>query len=173
MASRKLNQSSGNRVAPFNQDPLAAKFHDDIYLGFDFGSKKIGVAVGQIITGTASPLQTIPAINQNPNWQIIGQLIAEWRPAGLVVGLSRQADGSDNPVTPRILKFCRQLEGRFQLPVFQQDETLTTFEAKQLLFDDLKVSATTLWRVQDQLAAQLILEAWLNNTRLKNAPNSY
>jgi putative Holliday junction resolvase len=145
------------------QDPLLAKINTDTFLGFDFGTKKIGTAVGQMITLTASPLQTIRSINQNPNWDIIGKLIQDWRPDGLVVGISRQADGSDNPVTPRMLKFCRQLEGRYQLPVFQQDETLSTFEAKQLLFDEVSVSATKLWAVQDQLAAQLILQSWLND----------
>ncbi len=144
-------------------DPLQAKATTDTYLGFDFGNKKIGVAVGQSTTTSASPLQTIRSINQNPNWDIIGKLIQEWRPAGLVVGISKQADGSDNPITPRMLKFCRQLEGRYQLPVFQQDETLSTFEAKQMLFDEVSVSASKLWQVQDQLAAQLILQTWLND----------
>ncbi len=137
------------------------------YLGFDFGSKKIGVAVGQIITGTASPLQTINAVNQKPNWKAIRQLIQEWQPGGLVVGISKKEDGTDNPITPKIEKFCRQLEGRFQLPVFTIDEKLSTFEAKQLLFDDLGVNADKLWQVQDQLAAQLILQSWLNQEILK------
>lgn len=145
------------------QDPLLAKSGSDTYLGFDFGNKKIGVAVGQTTTGTASPLQTIRSINQTPNWDVIGKLIEQWQPAGLVVGISRQADGSDNPVTPRMLKFCRQLEGRYHLPVYQQDESLSTFEAKQMLFDDVGVNATKLWEVQDQLAAQLILQTWLND----------
>ncbi|MBF6647002.1 Holliday junction resolvase RuvX [Methylobacter sp. BlB1] len=145
------------------QDPLLAKSGADTYLGFDFGNKKIGVAVGQTTTGTASPLQTIRSINQTPNWDVIGKLIQQWQPAGLVVGISRQADGSDNPVTPRMLKFCRQLEGRYHLPVYQQDESLSTFEAKQMLFDDVGVNATKLWEVQDQLAAQLILQTWLND----------
>ena len=149
------------------QDPLVAKCSADTYLGFDFGSKKIGTAVGQTITATASPLVTIRSINHNPNWQIITQLIQEWRPIGLVVGISRQSDGTDNPITPRMIKFCRQLEGRYQLPVFQQDETLSTFEAKQLLFDEVNVNATKLWEVQDQLAAQLILQTWLNDFKNK------
>lgn len=144
-------------------DPLLANNTSTTYLGFDFGTKKIGVAVGQTTTATASPLQTIRSIQQNPNWEIIGQLIKEWQPIGLVVGISRQQDGTDNPVTPRMLKFCRQLEGRYNLPVYQQDETLSTFEAKQLLFDEVSVNATKLWAVQDQLAAQLILQTWLNN----------
>lgn len=133
------------------------------YLGFDFGNKKIGVAVGQTTTGTANGLQTLRSPQQRPDWQSIGKLIAEWQPIGLVVGVSRQADGSDNPITLRMLKFCRQLEGRFRLPVYQQDETLSTYEAKELLFSDVQVSATRLWAVQDQLAAQLILQSWLND----------
>ncbi len=143
--------------------PQSSVFCKGTYLCFDFGNKKIGAAVGQTITATASPLQTIRSINQNPDWDIISKLIQEWRPTGLVVGISKQADGSDNPITPRMLKFCRQLEGRYQLPVYQQDETLSTFEAKQLLFDEIRLSAAKLWEVQDQLAAQLILQTWLNN----------
>jgi putative Holliday junction resolvase len=150
------------------QDTLLTKTDDDTYLCFDFGYKKIGVAVGQTITASASPLLTIRSINQSPDWQRISQLIEEWRPTGLVVGLSRQADGSDNPVTPRIIKFCHQLKGRYQLPVYQQDETLSTFEAKQILFDEVSVSASKLWEVQDQLAAQLILQSWLNDLNKDN-----
>ena len=145
-----------------NQDPLAKKLNKDTYLGFDFGSKKIGVAVGQLTTVSASPLQTIASINQTPNWKIIEQLIKEWQPVGIVVGISTQQDGTDNPITPRMRKFCRQIEGRFQLAVFQHDERLSTFEAKQMLYDELHLSATKLWEVQDQLAAQLILQSWLN-----------
>ena len=143
-------------------DPLAAKLNSDAYLGFDFGNKKIGVAVGYADTGIASPLQTIRSLNQVPDWNRIGQLITEWQPVGLVVGISRKNDGSDNIVTPRMQKFCRQLHGRYNLPVHQIDETLTTFAAKQMLYDDLQVSAAKLWEVQDQLAAQIILQSWFD-----------
>jgi putative Holliday junction resolvase len=143
------------------RDPLARQ-SNDTFLGFDFGTKKIGVAVGQLTTGTANSLQTLRSPNQTPNWQAIEQLVKEWQPTGFVVGISRQLDGTDNPVTPRMLKFCRQLNGRFNLPVHQQDEMLSTFEAKQMLFDDVHVNATKLWAVQDELAAQLILQSWLN-----------
>lgn len=145
-----------------NKDPLRSLLSSDTYLGFDFGNKKIGVAVGQTTTSVASPLVTIRSIQQQPNWELISQLIKEWQPAGLVVGISKQSDGSDNPITPRMRKFCRQLEGRYSLPVYQIDEAFSTFEAKQMLFDDLHVSAGKLWDVQDQLAAQLILQSWLN-----------
>lgn len=145
-------------------DPLRKALSSDAYLGFDFGNKKIGVAVGSATTAIASPLQTIRAVNNSPDWEAIAQLIAEWQPAGLVVGISRQQDGSNNPITPRMQKFCRQLHGRFQLPVHQMDETLTTFAAKQLIYDDLDVSAGKLWAVQDQVAAQLILQSWFNQS---------
>ncbi len=151
------------------RDPLLAKLTSTTYLGFDFGTKKIGIAVGQTSTATASPLQTVRSINQNPNWDVISQLIKEWQPVGLVVGISRQQDGTDNMVTPRMLKFCRQLDGRYSLPVYQQDETLSTFEAKQLLFDEVNLGANKLWAVQDQLAAQLILQSWLNQHALKES----
>jgi len=146
------------------RDPLAAKLSSNVYLGFDFGNKKIGIAVGYAESAIASPLQTLRSPNQVPDWDGIAKLIAEWQPVGLVVGISHQNDGSDNVITPRMRKFCRQLEGRFNLPVHQIDETLTTFAAKQLLFDDLKVSAGKLWAVQDQLAAQLILQSWFNQS---------
>ncbi len=133
------------------------------YLGFDFGVKKMGVAVGQTTTKTASSLETIKSLNGKPNWQRIEKLLSDWQPCGFVVGISLQLDGQDNPVTPHMRKFCRQLEARFHLPVYQQDETLSTFEAKQLLFDEVQVNATKLWAVQDQLAAQLILQSWLEN----------
>ena len=144
------------------QDPVLAGLQAQTYLGFDFGNKKIGTAVGQLETKIASPLETVRSLNQVPNWDKISQFIDEWQPIGLVVGVSRQADGRDNPITPRMLKFCRQLNGRYNLPVFQIDEALSTFEAKQMLYDDMQVSAGKLWAVQDQLAAQLILQSWLN-----------
>jgi len=149
-------------VKMLKKDPLASKLNDDTYLGFDFGNKKIGTAVGQTTTALASPLKTIRSINQQPNWELISQLVTEWNPAGLVVGISKQSDGSDNIITPRMHKFCRQLEGRYNIPVYKIDEAFSTFEAKQMLYDDLKVSAGKLWDVQDQLAAQLILQSWLN-----------
>jgi len=149
-------------VKMLKKDPLASKVNTDTYLGFDFGNKKIGTAVGQTTTALASPLKTIRSINQQPNWELISQLVTEWNPAGLIVGISKQSDGSDNIITPRMHKFCRQLEGRYNIPVYTIDEAFSTFEAKQMLYDDLKVSAGKLWDVQDQLAAQLILQSWLN-----------
>lgn len=145
-------------------DPLRKLLVNDTYLGFDFGNKKIGVAVGQLATGTTSPVDTLRAVKAQPDWQGIDKLCQAWSPVGLVVGLSKQTDGSDNPITPQMRRFCRQLQGRFNLPVYAVDEALSTYEAKQLLFDELHVRAGKLWAVQDQLAAQLILQTWLNAT---------
>tara|TARA_R110002074_G_scaffold145034_2_gene293554 strand:- start:188708 stop:189133 length:426 start_codon:yes stop_codon:yes gene_type:complete len=133
-----------------------------VCLGFDYGVKKIGVAVGDTETNIANALTTVKAINQKTGWDEISKLVNTWQPTKMVVGISHQEDGSDNEVTPRMVRFSRQLEGRYQCPVELFDETLTTFESKQMLFDEVKVNATKLWQVQDQLAAQLILQSWLN-----------
>lgn len=137
-----------------------------VCLGFDYGVKKIGVAVGDTETHIANALTTLRAVNQKPAWDEITKLVTTWQPKKMIVGISRQQDGSDNEVTPKMIRFSRQLEGRYQCSVELFDETLTTYESKQLLFDELKVSATKLWQVQDQLAAQLILQSWLNNEQV-------
>jgi len=145
-----------------NHDPLEMFSRKQTYLGFDFGIKKTGAAVGQLETRIANPLETIRTVRQKPDWNAISRLVRDWRPRGFVVGIARRSDGGENPVTKPIMRFCRQLEGRFRLPVHCVDETLTTYESKQLLFDEVKVHAHKLWQVQDQLAAQLILQTWLN-----------
>jgi len=134
-----------------------------ICLGFDYGVKKIGVAVGDTETYIANALTTVKAVKQKTGWDEISKLVETWQPKKMIVGISHKDDGSDNEVTPRMIRFSRQLEGRYQCPVELFDEALTTFEAKQLLFDEVQVSATKLWEVQDQLAAQLILQSWLNH----------
>ncbi|MGB0237566.1 MAG: Holliday junction resolvase RuvX [Cycloclasticus sp.] len=133
-----------------------------VCLGFDYGVKKIGVAVGDTETKIANALTTVRAVNQKTGWDEITSIIDTWKPTKMIVGISRQEDGSDNEVTPKMMRFSRQLEGRYQCPVELFDEALTTFEAKQILFDEVQVSANKLWAVQDQVAAQLILQSWLN-----------
>ena len=100
-----------------------------ICLGFDYGVKKIGVAVGDTETGIANPLATVKAVNQKTGWDEISALINEWQPKQMVVGVSHQESGEENEVTPRMVRFSRQLEGRYQRPVELFDEALTTFEA--------------------------------------------
>jgi len=126
-------------------------------LGFDYGQRKIGIAVGQTVTGSASPLETLRARNQKPDWEGIGRLIAEWQPQALVVGLPYQMD--DQPVewTPLVHRFMRQLHGRFGLPVHGVDERLTSLEARSRM----GLQATSREEV-DAMAAKLILETWLS-----------
>ncbi len=132
------------------------------YLGFDYGTHKIGVAVGQRITRTASPLETIRSEKKQVRWKAIDRLIETWRPAALIVGIACQPDGQDNPVTPLMRKFCRQLEGRYHLPVHPVNEHLTTIESKRWLFDEANLSANKVQEYNDQVAAKLILQTWLN-----------
>ena len=133
------------------------------YLGFDFGHKHIGVAVGQRLTGTATGLETIPTVSNETRWKAINRLVETWRPCGFVVGLSYREDGNENPITPLILKFCRQLEGRYGLPVYTMDETLSTVESKSLFYQSRTKRSTGFGAVKDILAAQLILQTWLEH----------
>ena len=103
-------------------------------LGFDFGTKSIGLAVGQEITGSARPLGACKANDGIPNWDDIGKLIQEWQPDLLVIGLPLNMDGTEQPLTQRARKFANRLHGRFNLPIALQDERLTTTDAKARLF---------------------------------------
>lgn len=132
-----------------------------LVLGFDYGTKQIGVAVGQVITGQARELCTLKAQNGTPNWQQVEQLIKEWLPDALVVGLPLNMDGSESEMCERANKFARRLNGRFNLPVHMQDERLTTFEAKGERFGHGQLSTSYKQNPVDALAAALLLESWL------------
>ncbi|MEW6729495.1 MAG: Holliday junction resolvase RuvX [Pseudomonadota bacterium] len=126
-----------------------------LWLGFDFGERRIGVAVGQAVTGTARPLRVLPTKNRGqPDWQAIEDLVREWRPAGVVVGVPRRDDGSDYPITPQAERFARQLHGRLNLRVETVDERLSSFEASLRLGFDKRTAAV------DAGAAAVILETW-------------
>ncbi len=138
-------------------------------LGFDFGTKKIGVAVGQSITQTVTPLITLPSKNQKPDWLAIEKQIKEWQPDILIVGLPVHLDGEDQPITQAAKKFGNQLNGRFQLPVEFMDERLSSYEAEERLreINDPKINIgkkQTNKRQKamdiDKIAAQLIVESW-------------
>ena len=104
-------------------------------LGFDFGTKYIGIAVGQEITCSASPVKSIKAKDGIPNWDDMAKIVKEWQPDLLVVGLPLNMDGSEQPLTLRAKKFAKRLSGRFGLEVNLQDERLTTADAKAQLFE--------------------------------------
>lgn len=126
-------------------------------LGFDFGTQRIGVAVGQSITGTATALCTVNARDEQPDWDRISELIADWHPDALVVGLPLHADGSDSRTTTAVRKFVHQLAGRSRLPVHIIDERLSSHAAKQLQHQDKAGKKADI----DAIAAMIILQNWL------------
>ncbi len=128
-------------------------------LAFDFGEKRIGVAVGEQELQTAHPLATIHAEENARRFAAIAALVDEWRPVALVVGLPLHMDDSAHAMTARASRFARQLEGRFGLPVALVDERMTTREASELL-RDAGVAAKRQKPVRDQVAAQRILQSW-------------
>ena len=125
---------------------------DKVFLCFDHGEKRIGVAVGQSITATATPLETIDCQHGKPDWSEIARLIEQWQPSGLVVGKPLTMQGERQQATDAAERFARQLHGRYRLPLYFADERLSTHEAKQRLQDTYNV---------DPVAAQVILESWL------------
>ena len=133
---------------------------EGLYLAFDFGYKRIGVAVGQALTKGASPLNTLAAITGIPNWLEVAAVIKQWRPVGLIVGLPTKIDGKEQYTTKAARLFADQLVERFSLPVHMVDERLTTKEARSLLYT--KGGHRKIQQSQvDSVAACIILEQWL------------
>jgi len=128
-------------------------------LGFDYGSHKIGIAVGQSLTQSANPLTTLSNPRGRPDWDTIGKLIEEWQPDALVVGHPfEMTDREANNAEPA-KRFARQLGGRYHLAVHMIDERLTTREA----WADLGIEAARDPTRVDAYAAKLILETWLRS----------
>ena len=128
-------------------------------LCFDYGEKRIGSAVGQTVTATATALEIIKVVNKKPNWGKIEHLIGEWRPDKLIVGHPFTLEGDRQEMTDAAEKFGRQLEGRFKLPVELIEEQLSSYEARR----ELKST-----RDLDAVAARLILETWLSENIEQN-----
>ncbi|GGJ02375.1 putative pre-16S rRNA nuclease [Shewanella hanedai] len=131
-------------------------------LGFDFGTKSIGIAIGQSLTGSAAPLQSIKAVDGIPKWEEIGLLIEEWKPDLVVVGLPLNMDGSEQEMTQRAKKFANRINGRFGVKIATQDERLTTADAKTRLFEMGGYKALTKGQV-DAMSAVLIIESYFEN----------
>lgn len=135
---------------------------DGIYIGFDFGYKRIGVAVGQQLTGSASPLTTLDAKQGVPDWTLVEKLMNQWRPTALIVGLPTCIDGTEQYTTAASRGFARQLRKRFERPVHLVDERLSTIEARAHLFNAggfRKIKQSEV----DSIAACVILEQWLQH----------
>ena len=119
------------------------------FLAFDFGTKRVGVASGNTLTRTATPLRTVAA-EGDARFAALGTLIAEWQPDALVVGVPFHPDGAAHDNTARAQRFARQLHGRFKLPVHEVDERYTTTEAHSHGASDV-----------DAASAAIILEQYL------------
>lgn len=132
-------------------------------LAFDFGLKRTGVAVGNTLTGSATPECTLTAKDEQPNWEGISQLIIDWKPSQIVVGLPIELDGTENPLKKRVERFCNQLNGRYNLPIDQENEQFTSIEAAERL--KLLRQSGRKQKVKkeevDKIAASIILEGWM------------
>lgn len=131
-------------------------------LAFDFGTRSIGCAVGQSITGTAQALPAFKAQDGIPNWDAIEKCLQEWKPDLVVVGLPLNMDGTEQELTVRARKFANRLHGRFGIRVELQDERLTTTEARTEIFARGGYKALNKSKV-DGISACLILESWFEN----------
>ena len=123
-----------------------------LLMGFDFGTGKIGIAVGQTVTKTASALAIIRARDGKPDWNQLDALVKEWQPNLFVVGLPLNMDDSMSEMAEAAERFARRLEGRYQIPYAMMDERLTSFEARESSTEDQI----------DAIAAKLILESFMN-----------
>ena len=140
----------------------------ETFLAFDYGERRIGVAVGQSVTGTASPLSTVRVRGGEPDWVSIDGLVAAWRPDGLVVGEPLHMDGRPQPMTRRARRFRHALRSRFGLPVHTADERLTTVEARAELAERGAFRGSGARRrheIDHPVAARIILESWLGERR--------
>lgn len=158
--------AQGHPRAPMTA-PAAATF-----LGFDYGGKAIGVAVGSLHSREAQALATLRvAASGEPDWAAINALVAEWNPAALVVGLPLNMDGSRNPMTRAARRFGNDLRTRYNLPVHMVDERLTTLSAKRDLYD-AGIPGRQHKRHLDRLAAREILQSYLNGLPRDHDPGA-
>ena len=130
-----------------------------ILMAFDFGKKRIGMAIGQTVTQSARPLTTLSAKDGTPDWQTLDALMKKWRPDACVVGIPLNMDGTEQPLTHIARAFANALKDQYNLPVYEMDERLTTKDARERLFAEGGYKALQEGQV-DQVAAQLILQNW-------------
>jgi len=155
-----MNQNSLNQ----SHLPIIERSYPDVtgtVLAFDFGEKRIGVAVGETILKVAHPLTTINAEENEVKFTQIGSIVQEWRPSLLVVGLPLHMDGEAHLLTQLSKKFAQRLEGRFNLPVIMVDERLSSAEATQNL-NAAGIKGIKQKAMLDAVAAQSILQSYFD-----------
>ena len=132
-------------------------------LGFDFGLRRIGVAVGQSLTGSASPVGVVMARDGEPDWATLQRYLKDWMPSQLVVGLPYTMDGSEQDITQRARQFAAALNRHFTGPIHTIDERLSSREAEMRLKALRQAGRRRITREDiDCAAACIILESWLN-----------
>jgi putative Holliday junction resolvase len=144
---------------------------DEVILAFDFGTQRIGVAVGATMLRNARPLTTIAEAANAPRFEAIGKLIAEWQPARLVVGLPFALDGSEHEMTARCRRFAQQLHGRFRLPVAFADERLSSSEAEARLRADSRDLRRNKAAIDAEAAAVILQSYFDRNDHADPAPS--
>jgi len=139
-------------------------------MAFDFGTRRIGIATGQLLTATSTSLQPILARDGTPDWPALDNVINEWLPSELIVGIPLNMDGSISEMSRRARRFANRIQDRYKIPCFLVDERLSTAEAKEIHFSK---GGSTNFRKEsvDGLAAQIILQSWLDNTDCKRIPS--
>jgi putative Holliday junction resolvase len=130
-------------------------------LGFDYGKKRIGIATGITITGSATPQKTLKQIDGNPDWDAIANEIQQWKPQALIVGMPYHTDGSESDMTATVRQFAYELEKRFRLPVIEVDEALSSQQAEEILKQKLKINQQNKHEI-DRMAAAIIVQRWLD-----------
>lgn len=142
-----------------------------VYLGFDYGARRIGVAVGDAVTWLARPLPTI-ANAREPDWNALTRVLRDWRPSAAIVGLPVDLDGNEQAITGQARAFAEQLRIRFGIPVHLCDERMSSRAADDEI-RSARADGRKTRRVRkgerDGVAARLILEQWLGEQRVRPA----
>lgn len=153
-----IRESLGRATAPVNETLMA----------FDFGLRRIGVAVGNRMLATANALDTLHSSAGGPDYRAIARLVDEWRPDRLIVGSPLGLDGKANPMTRAADRFAKELVTRFALPIERIDERHTSVEAADMIRTARRAGRRRRARAEDvdKLAAQVILRSWLDRNAI-------
>jgi len=139
------------------------EYPDGIWIGIDFGLKRIGLAKGSTQLGSAEPLCVMRNINGSPEWHTLDEVVNEWQPVGIVIGLPLDADGEIQEITQVAKGFGKRCKARYTLPLAWMDERYSSIQASETLAK-LRRSGQRAKRTRkedvDTLAAALILERW-------------
>ena len=130
-------------------------------IGIDYGKSRIGIASGQTITNTATPIGTVPAYDGVPNWIELDKIVKRWRPSDIVIGLPLDTNDLETDITKAVRKFAEEVKERYKKPIHFINEAYSTREARWRL-ESVKKKKINHLKV-DALAACVILETWMNS----------